>query len=430
MLDELEKLEDEGGVLEEKDAAVLVNSLLSCVNYCHQKGLVHRDLKLENILLHDSDYNDIKLIDFGLARHFEEDTRFDELVGTPYYVAPEVLEQNYGYKSDLWSLGIIAYMVLGGFAPFEGETDRETMTAIINGAYDFNEAVFDNVSDDAKDFIQSLLVEEDDRPTAQEALQHSWLQNHRTTTLKKCQNRRTSTRESLVNLSSFHSRSSILKQATCAMMASQHSHCEDVKDIGRAFQALDQTCSGKLSKADFKACIHAMYLQEEGESDTDSSTGEEFAGDDIDIDGLFEQVNFSRTGDIHYSEFVGACLLQKNVLDGSKLRQVFQTYDKENKGYITRDNLKDALSINTRVSDVTIDKIMNETDRSGTGQISFDDFCAIMMGTPQCGSGSRLPHSCSKNFHGSHQLESRKMPYIAPPNGGRKNPCQISAKGA
>jgi len=400
MLDELDKLEESGGFLKEEDAAVLVNNILSCINYCHQKGLCHRDLKLENILLHDSDYRHLKIIDFGLAKKFDDKTRFSDLVGTAYYMAPEVLDQDYGSKVDLWSLGIIAFMVLGGYAPFEGRDDREILEAIVNGYFTFNDPAWDNVSENAKNFIQLLLVEENDRPTAEEALQHPWLTSHRNDR-GDCDNRRESTRASLLRLSSFHSRGSILKQATCAMMASQLSHCQDVKDIGLAFHTLDKNCRGSISKDDFRSFVASLYTNTNDDSESEEDSQE------FDVDGLFEQVNISGTGTIHYSEFVGACLLQKNILEADKLKTVFQSYDKDNKGYITRDNLKTVLSCNSRVSDSTIDKIMRQTDLSGSGKISFQEFCDKMVGPVS------LPKSAAST-HPAVQRSKLIMPRLTP----------------
>ncbi|CAB9508228.1 activated protein kinase catalytic subunit alpha-1 [Seminavis robusta] len=406
LLDELEKYD--GGALPEDDVVVLMGHLLSCINYMHQHGLAHRDLKLENVLLHDSDYDTMKVIDFGLAARFDSDTRFNDIVGTAYYLAPETLDHSSGPKVDCWSAGIIAYMLLGGYAPFDGEDDREVLQSVVSGCLQFNEEVWDDVSEEAIDFIAKLLEkDEEKRVTAEEALQHPWLKSHRRSALARNHNRRASTRASLVDLQKFQSQGCILKQATCAMMASQFQHSEEVKDISRAFQTLDQTGCGKLTKADLQACLAVML-----EDDPDAS-------EHIDVDGLFEQVNFSGTNTIMYSEFVGACLLQKKVLDDVKLQQVFQTYDKEEKGYITRRDLKEALSRNCLISDRTIDKIMRQTDKSGHGHIYFEDFRAKMLGH-----SVSLPPKIGSTDCDQHHRFRLQAPQRT------RAPVQIHAKGA
>lgn len=168
----------------ESDAAELMNHLLGCINYCHQQNLVHRDLKPENILLEENmEMDDMKVIDFGLASFFsgESGNKLKESVGTIYYMAPEVLNKSYDAKCDVWSCGVIAYILLSGSPPFDGETDPDIEKAILKGDFKFKGRVWDAVTDDAMDFIQDLLTYDPiDRPTAAQALQHPWLQSNRT----------------------------------------------------------------------------------------------------------------------------------------------------------------------------------------------------------------------------------------------------------
>jgi calcium-dependent protein kinase len=117
--------------------------------------VVHRDLKPENILLEASkEFDQIKVIDFGTALNFKVDQHFKETIGTPYYIAPEVLNRDYGKECDLWSTGVIAFIVLSGIPPFTGRTDAEIMKNIKQGDYTFDHQVWQGVSDLAKDFIK------------------------------------------------------------------------------------------------------------------------------------------------------------------------------------------------------------------------------------------------------------------------------------
>lgn len=165
----------------ENDAAELMTSLLSCINYCHQNGLVHRDLKPENILLEENmEMDDMKVIDFGLAARFQPGEKLRESVGTIYYMAPEVLERDYDSKVDIWSAGVICYILLAGYPPFDGDTDADIEKAISKGQYKFSGRVWDGISDAAMDFIQELLTyDPSERPSAERALQHPWLANSR-----------------------------------------------------------------------------------------------------------------------------------------------------------------------------------------------------------------------------------------------------------
>ena len=116
------------GKFSESDAAVLIKQVLSCVNYCHKSNIVHRDLKPENILLEQNkEYDQIKIIDFGTSLVYDPSKQLDEKLGTPYYIAPEVLNKSYNSKCDIWSVGVITYILLSGQPPFNGENDKDIM---------------------------------------------------------------------------------------------------------------------------------------------------------------------------------------------------------------------------------------------------------------------------------------------------------------
>jgi calcium-dependent protein kinase len=141
--------------------------------------VIHRDLKPENILLEpDMDFNKMKIIDFGTAIPYDQTGKRGqtEVLGTPFYIAPEVLAAKYNEKCDLWSIGVITYMVLSGKAPFYGKTDPEIYARVKEGKFEFSAPSWKQVSVDAKDFIQQLLtVDAKKRPSAQEALSHKWI---------------------------------------------------------------------------------------------------------------------------------------------------------------------------------------------------------------------------------------------------------------
>lgn len=129
------------GKFKERTAQVLIKSMLSCINYCHNKGIVHRDLKPENILLEpDMDFNKMKIIDFGTAVPYDQKGKrgLKEVLGTPFYIAPEVLAGNYNEKCDIWSIGVITYMVLSGKAPFFGKTDPDIYASVRRGKFEFS----------------------------------------------------------------------------------------------------------------------------------------------------------------------------------------------------------------------------------------------------------------------------------------------------
>ena len=131
-----------------------MKQMISCVSYCHNKNIVHRDLKPENIMLEkEKSFDNIKLIDFGTAQVFDPTKQLKEQIGTPYYIAPEVLNKKYSKECDVWSSGVICYILLSGIPPFNGVTDHEIMAAIKKGKFTFSNKVWNNISAEAKDFI-------------------------------------------------------------------------------------------------------------------------------------------------------------------------------------------------------------------------------------------------------------------------------------
>jgi len=169
----------EVGSYTEPDAANLVRQVVEGVAYLHQNGVAHRDLKPENLLVGGANEDEIKIADFGLSKSFGAgpEGRLETSCGTPDYVAPEVLRgEVYDHSVDLWSVGVITYILLCGFPPFWGESQGELFDKILSVSFDFPDPEWTNVSADAKDFIGHLLVKDPaERFTAKQCLEHPWL---------------------------------------------------------------------------------------------------------------------------------------------------------------------------------------------------------------------------------------------------------------
>ncbi|XP_068031282.1 death-associated protein kinase 2-like isoform X3 [Anomalospiza imberbis] len=166
-------------MLSEEEAIEFLGQILCGVEYLHTRLIAHFDLKPENIMLQDKDVPKplIKIIDFGLAQQLEDGITFKSLCGTPQYIAPEVINyEPLSPATDMWSIGVITYILLSGLSPFQGETDAETLSNVVAGAYEFEERCFSQTSEMAKDFIRQLLVKEPEcRMTAAECLVHPWI---------------------------------------------------------------------------------------------------------------------------------------------------------------------------------------------------------------------------------------------------------------
>jgi len=166
------------GAYTEKEAAELVRKMVSAIDYLHSMNIVHRDLKPENLLLKSpDDVSNIKLADFGLSKIVGQQVMMQTACGTPGYVAPEVLNATgYGPEVDLWSIGVITYILLCGFPPFYNESLPLLFEQIMKAEYDYPPDYWDEISDTAKNFIDRLLqVNPESRMNTKQALEHPWL---------------------------------------------------------------------------------------------------------------------------------------------------------------------------------------------------------------------------------------------------------------
>lgn len=313
------------GKFDEKNAATLLKQLLSCVGYCHEHGIVHRDLKPENVLLEaNKEFDQIKVIDFGTAQPFKPGQKMTETIGTPYYIAPEVLAKKYNKECDIWSVGVMTYIILSGIPPFNGRSDDEIMKSIKKGSFDFNAQIWKAVSADAKDFISQLLTyQPEKRPTAAQALEHRWIKDM---TNKKVDTAAAS--EALDNLVHFHSHNT-MKAATLTFIGSQLISKAEREKLGTIFKALDKNSDGKLSKAEVKEGYFEIYSR---------------LISDEELDRMFEAVDTDKSGFIDYTEFVVASMNEKALMTNERLGGAFKMFDKDRSGLITPNEIREVLS--------------------------------------------------------------------------------------
>ncbi|XP_059427399.1 myosin light chain kinase, smooth muscle isoform X1 [Carassius carassius] len=172
-----ERIVDEDFELTEREVIKYMLQIIDGVQFIHKQGIVHLDLKPENIMCINKTGSKIKLIDFGLARRLEESGSLKVLFGTPEFVAPEVINyEAISYPTDMWSIGVICYILVSGLSPFMGDNDNETLANVTSATWDFEDEAFDEISDQAKDFISSLLKKDmRARLTCAQCLEHSWL---------------------------------------------------------------------------------------------------------------------------------------------------------------------------------------------------------------------------------------------------------------
>ncbi|XP_031213941.1 myosin light chain kinase family member 4 isoform X5 [Mastomys coucha] len=176
-----DRIIDENCNLTELDTILFMKQICEGIRYMHQMYILHLDLKPENILCVNRDAKQIKIIDFGLARRYKPREKLKVNFGTPEFLAPEVVNYDFvSFPTDMWSVGVITYMLLSGLSPFLGDNDAETLTNILACRWDLEDEEFQDISEEAKEFIAKLLIKEKSwRISASEALKHPWLSDHK-----------------------------------------------------------------------------------------------------------------------------------------------------------------------------------------------------------------------------------------------------------
>ncbi|XP_052012952.1 myosin light chain kinase family member 4 isoform X1 [Apodemus sylvaticus] len=176
-----DRIIDENCNLTELDTILFMKQICEGIRYMHQMYILHLDLKPENILCVNRDAKQIKIIDFGLARRYKPREKLKVNFGTPEFLAPEVVNYDFvSFPTDMWSVGVITYMLLSGLSPFLGDNDAETLTNILACRWDLEDEEFQDISEEAKEFISKLLIKEKSwRLSASEALKHPWLSDHK-----------------------------------------------------------------------------------------------------------------------------------------------------------------------------------------------------------------------------------------------------------
>ena len=291
---------------------ILTHSILTQLKNLKQTFLIHayyRDLKPENILLEQNkDFDQIKIIDFGTSLRFDTDKTLDEKLGTPYYIAPEVLNKKYNEKCDIWSCGVILYIIISGMPPFNGSSDQDIMKKVKVGKFSFSDACWSAISDKAKNLITKLLTyDPEQRPSAEEALKHPWI-----TEMSTQQVDSSVAMGALSNLKNFRADQK-LKQATFAFIASQLLTKNEKENLAKIFKAIDKNGDGKLSKEEILEGYDKFF----------GKTMEK-----EDVLRMFDAVDIDKSGFIDYSEFVVASMNEKQLLTDEKLLSAFKMFDK------------------------------------------------------------------------------------------------------
>ena len=240
--------------------------------------------------------------------------------GTAFFMAPEVLEQNYSNGWDMWSCGVILYIMLCGYPPFDGDTEHEILLSVQSGQYDFEDDVWDNVSDEAKDLIQKMLVPENERLSPKEALEHPWIKN-----MTKPENKHVSPLgTNLIKRLKKFQNVKIFKKAVLTFIASRVADSEIQKEM-EAFKSLDRNKDGYITMLELKSAMSKYHSEDE-------------------VQEILKSIDTDKNGAINYTEFIAASLDNIIVMNASKIEKAFKLFDKDNDGWIDVWELEEVLT--------------------------------------------------------------------------------------
>ena len=359
----------ENGPFNERYSAYVMYQILSSINYCHNMNIIHRDLKPENILIVDRNKNNfprIKVCDFGTSKMVEKGAVQKKLVGSSYYIAPEVIKKNYNEKCDIWSCGVILYILLSGRPPFGGEDDGEIMRNVKKGKYDLESSPFNKCSKSVLDLIRKLLVmDKNKRISAQEALLHPWFKEQKAKELYNQIKDENIIKKLLENLKKYK-RNSVIQETALAYLVHNFPQMKDVVNSCKLFNQIDINGDGKISEEELYKGLSTKIK---------SSTLKD------DVRQIFKNLDMDNNKYIEYEEFVRAAVSKEKFMTDNVLRFAFRYFDKDGSGQITFDEIEQVFK--KSVADKGnvhegLKKIIQEVDVNGDGQISYEEFSEVM----------------------------------------------------
>ncbi|XP_043701294.1 calcium-dependent protein kinase 20-like [Telopea speciosissima] len=340
----------------ERKAAELARIIVGVVEACHSLGVMHRDLKPENFLfVSQQEESALKTIDFGLSVFFRPGETFTDVVGSPYYVAPEVLRKHYGQECDVWSAGVIIYILLSGVPPFWDETEQGIFEQVLKGELDFVSDPWPGVSDSAKDLVRRMLVRDPKkRLTAHEVLCHPWVQVDDVAPDKPLDS------AVLTRLKQFSAMNK-LKKLAIRVIAESLSE-EEIAGLKEMFKMIDTDNSGQITFEELKSGLERVGANLK----------------ESEIYTLMQAADIDNSGTLDYGEFLAATLHLNKIDKEDHLFAAFSYFDKDGSGYITQDELQQACD-DFGIGNIPLDDLIREVDQDNDGRIDYSEFVAMMQ---------------------------------------------------
>ena len=340
----------------EKEICQLITCLLKAVLFLHHNNIVHRDIKPENILFSvPGDFNALKLIDFGLSiqKNAKNENR---RVGTPYYMSPEMIHGNFVYESDMWSIGVILFIMVTGKQPFRAHDKEGVFEKILNGKYDKKSLEKSKCSIELKDLIKKTLVKDyKKRISVESALQHKWFSLFE----DNKNNFQVIDQDILDSLQNFQY-TNILQKETFYYLA-KLSNDKEILKLKKAFEIIDKDNSGEIEYEEIPKIFEDLGIQ----------------ASEQELKNIFNSLDFHCDGKVNYSEFLAGTISSLKIYKDDKLFSAFKYFDVNDEGYITSESILSAL----KASNVAVDEIslIDYFNKRKLKKINFEQFKTLVL---------------------------------------------------
>jgi len=370
----------------EDEARFALRQMLLALNYLHSHGFVHRDVKLENFVYDAQDSDHLKLIDFGFSKKWDASrSKMSQALGSAAYVAPEVMNRNYTSQCDMWSLGVVGFILIGGYMPFSGKE-----VAAKRGMYTMKPEKWDGISAEGRDFIRSMLeVNPAQRLTAQQALEHPWI-------LGKALPTPDGMEGVVEDLRQFSCLSK--NQQLCRQMVAWSIPNKEQAAVRDHFLSLDVTQQGTITLVELREAmskrLDACHQQE--------------------IIPVFDSLDYNHDQEVHYSDFLAAVLDTQVCLSDGLLAFAFRRFDTDASGCITVSNLGHFMD------EETAEAFVQEIGQTKDGCVYFADFAAYLRGAD--------PANENEKENATENAQEISKAYAAPSSSRRPKPFRSALR--